>query len=467
MSLKTEIESFFKTAPIADNAPIAVALSGGADSLCLTLLLKTWAEAHNRMLIALTVDHKIRPDSSREAVDVGKIMAAQNIKHKILTVKESLSGAHLEERARTARYALMIQYCQQQGISALCLAHHLEDQAETVLARLSRGSGVDGVSGMSRISRREGIWLFRPLLMISKDKILTYLHQKKMTWIEDPMNNDPLYERVRWRRRLPLFAENELSARALAISAERIHRARTALDFFSMRFVRCSVVFHEMGFCFIPRLLWQEQPEEIQLRVLRFLISVICPEGRPYSLNNLEKNLLTVQDFTTGGCHIMKTRKGIFIAPEWRIWPTPVILQAGQTKHWCRFNVFSTSDVQICFAPPRVLLPDIPALIQRSFLSLSEIQAQQKDMLVVIASRRYNKVIQLDGIHIFNAKIPKKVKVVFIPIKHIEKKEEKDTVLLKEALKKVLAKIPNLDYNDQNTDIIYIQSDLMRNYLCD
>lgn len=467
MSLKAEIETFLASVPMPPNAPIAVALSGGADSLCLTLLIQAWACVHGHQLIALTVDHGIRPESRREALFVGEIMAAQGIEHVILTVTEPLVGAHLEERARRARYDLMTRYCRERGIKILCVAHHLEDQAETVLAHLARGSGTDGMSGMSRVTHRDGVLLLRPLLMVPKERILTYLRQKKVSWVEDPMNKDLTYERVRWRQRLPLFAENGLSAHALAVSAERLNRARRALDFFTMRFIRCAAVFHEMGFCFIPLSAWNGQPEEIRLRALRFLISVVTPKGGAYSLRHLEQNLVRTKDFSAGGCRIVKTQNGIFITPERRTWPAPVVLKAGEVNRWYGFKVFSTCEVQMCFAPPKVRLPDIPAVVQRSFLSFGETRERSKEMLVAIVSRRYDQAVRMEGLHLFNTKSRKKTSVVFIPIKLIEKKEENDFDSEKAILKKVLAKTPNLDYNDQNTDIIYIQSDLMRTDLCD
>lgn len=464
MSLIEQVESFFKNVPLKAKGHIAVALSGGADSLCLTLLLKDWSEKHGYQVTALTVDHGIRPESEKEAQDVAICMNRFGIRHVILKSDRLLTGSRVEERARAMRYELLLRYCHQNNIDILCVAHHLEDQAETFLSRLARGSGVDGLSAMSPILKREGILILRPLLNVSKDQIVSYLNRRNVSWVEDPMNQDLAFERVRWRQRLKLFSENELSIRSLGLSAKRLFRVREALTFFTDDFIRRFVLFHEMGFCFIPLQPWQEYPLEIQLRVLQNLKTIIIGEMHFDSLSKLEENLCFKKDFMWGKCHIIQTKKGVFVMRERRLLPSPVLLIPNQSVSWNGFLVKSTVSVQISASSPVERLSDVPISIQRFFPHFKKTSPLKK-VFIVLLSERYSFPTLISGMKLFDdEKIIQSV--VFFPKKYIEENKINTKESVFEILKKVLAKTPNLDYNDENTDMIYIQSDLIRIDLC-
>ena len=147
-----------------DDKKIAIALSGGSDSMALLLLLKT----QNIPLHALTVDHHLRPESASEAAQVAAWCNALGVPHTTLHWQHEKIESGLPEKARDARYALMFDWCREHHIQHLFTAHHLDDQIETMLFRLTRGSGLVGLSGMLPLTQRDGIFLHRPLLAFPK-----------------------------------------------------------------------------------------------------------------------------------------------------------------------------------------------------------------------------------------------------------------------------------------------------------
>ena len=215
----------------AQPGAVAVAVSGGADSMALCLLANDWATANGVQLTALTVDHGLRQDSDREAAHVGAWLHARGIDHHILTwVHDATITSRVQERARDARYALMRSWCLGHGVARLLVAHHLEDQAETVLMRLKKGSGLLGLAGMARVRDMGGVELVRPLLGVAKARLRATLSDSDQTWIEDPSNENTQFERVRMRRLLAQLERDGVSAELFARAASSIARVRDVLD---------------------------------------------------------------------------------------------------------------------------------------------------------------------------------------------------------------------------------------------
>jgi tRNA(Ile)-lysidine synthase len=183
----------FGTAP-----RFAVAVSGGADSTALALLAQDWAARHEASIIALIVDHGLRSSAPAEAERTRTLLAERGIEARILTLSGLPSGAKLQEGARIARYAALGRAARAAGALFLLLGHHRADQSETVAMRAARGTG--GLQGMATFSARNDVVLLRPLLAISPATLRAFLRAAKMSWIEDPSNADPRFERVRIRR---------------------------------------------------------------------------------------------------------------------------------------------------------------------------------------------------------------------------------------------------------------------------
>lgn len=258
---------------IAPGARIGIAVSGGPDSLALLLLA---AQARPRAVEAATVDHALRPDSRAEAEIVAQVCQRLGIPHTILTVLwgEKPESA-LQERARLMRYRLLGEWARERGVMALVTAHHLDDQAETLLMRLARGAGVRGLAGMRRTARVPGVGIavVRPLLGWRRFELEAVCAAAGLEPIRDPSNNDERFERVRVRKSLA-HAES-LDAEALAASAAHLADADTALDWAADVEWQRAVTAADGEIVYRP----SDAPSEIRRRVVRRAILALASEG--------------------------------------------------------------------------------------------------------------------------------------------------------------------------------------------
>ena len=216
--------------------PAAVGVSGGADSLALLLLLSDWADATGRPSpVALIVDHGLQPGSRDVAKDVAARARRHGLIAHVLRWTGRKPGADLEAAAREARYRLMGNWCREHGIRSLFVAHSMDDQAETFLLRLMRGSGVDGLSAMAPVGPYpaalcEELRLARPLLGVPRAALREFLRRRGETWVEDKMNADRRFVRARLRADWPALEAIGFSAERIAGAARHLARARVALD---------------------------------------------------------------------------------------------------------------------------------------------------------------------------------------------------------------------------------------------
>ncbi|GJL92576.1 tRNA lysidine(34) synthetase TilS [Hyphococcus sp.] len=236
----------------AASAPqsIAIAVSGGRDSIALARLCAAWAKEAGAEVLALTVDHGLRPEAKHEAEQTKHWCEAVGIAHRTLVWEGDKPASRLQAAAREARYRLLIEAAQAHQCGALLTAHTLDDQAETFFMRLSRGAGQRGLSAMREESlvasgAGEPLRLLRPLLDAGRDDVTAYLEGLGQEFVDDPSNLDDRYERVRVRALLAALSEQELiSSQALAASAQKLARADDA--------VRRSedLLFDRFGGCF-------------------------------------------------------------------------------------------------------------------------------------------------------------------------------------------------------------------------
>jgi tRNA(Ile)-lysidine synthase len=228
----SEAKSLFDD--LKDSPALVLAVSGGPDSTALMLLAARWAKARKKSpkLIAITVDHGLRPESAREAVAVKRRAAALGIEHRTMRWTGAKPKTGLQEAARDARYRLFSKAARAAGAPFILTAHTLDDQAETVLIRLTRGSGLTGLAAMQRVTPLgEGaLSLVRPLLDIPKARLVATLKAAKIPFAQDPSNRDPRFTRVRVRELMPALAREGLDARRLALLARRLKRADAALE---------------------------------------------------------------------------------------------------------------------------------------------------------------------------------------------------------------------------------------------
>jgi len=208
---------------------ILAAVSGGPDSMALMHLLARWSPVERPPILVATVDHGLRPEAAEEAAFVAREAAALGLPHRTLVWTGEKPKTGLQEAAREARYRLLVACAKEAGASHLVTAHTQDDQAETILIRLAKGSGLKGLRGMRRERDREGIIHVRPLLDRPKTALLELCREHGWRFVTDPSNADERFARVRWRRLLPLLAEEGLTAGRLARLADRVARVDEAL----------------------------------------------------------------------------------------------------------------------------------------------------------------------------------------------------------------------------------------------
>jgi tRNA(Ile)-lysidine synthase len=293
---------------------IAVAVSGGADSMALALLCHHWANAQGGRVFALSVDHRLRPESAAELRQVKRWLALHGIAHVSLAwnrVRRPASA--LQKQARAARYALMTAWCRRRGALHLALAHHAGDQAETVLMRLARG-GIDGLAGISAIASRDGVRLIRPLLAVEPGRLRATLHAAKQDWIEDPSNSNPAFERVRWRSLIAPALIGEIAAAAAAIGRERQRREQAVADLLA------TARIDPAGFLVMPFAGWAAAPAALAERALgRCVIAIAGEDYAPHqeSLARLSAELAGgKRGATLGGCRILRRRDDLYVFRE-------------------------------------------------------------------------------------------------------------------------------------------------------
>jgi len=266
---------------------IAVAVSGGADSLGLCIALSEYLKmAKPKVTIhALSVDHALRPESRGELFHVAGVLAdIPNITHHILTWEhEEKPTSRIQEKARKARYDLMIGYMRTHNISNLFFGHHLDDQAETFLFRLAKGSGLDGLGAMASChEKEEGINICRPLLEVGKADIISFCNNNGIEFINDPSNENDDYARVRLRKSMEVLSAEGLTTKRLSVTAKRLSRAREALDYITDKEYNSALLHKDEGRIVFNFKMFSENPFEVVLRVLLRAMAELSPD-RNYS----------------------------------------------------------------------------------------------------------------------------------------------------------------------------------------
>lgn len=301
-----------------DDKTLAVGVSGGADSLALVLMANEELSKYGRRVVALTVDHGLRPDSHQEAEYVAEIMAQYGIEHHILQWTDTKPLTGVEEAARHARYRLINEWCCENEVNCVMMAHHLRDQAETFLMRLQRGSGLNGLCAMRELEIIDDLIILRPFLHTNPKDLRAYLQNRNIRWIEDESNGDERYLRNKIRKFLPILAKHTgITVNNLAATAERLQNADEYIQNCVLEWMEGNV-FYELGEVHYFSLSdFLQQSSEIQFRVIaEFLRQKYIP--RAASVLRLLQNLQQ-SDFksaTLGKKEILLYDKKLWIIPE-------------------------------------------------------------------------------------------------------------------------------------------------------
>ena len=318
---------------------LAVAVSGGADSLALAILANRWARERGGSICAVTVDHRLRPESSAEVCRLHGWLSARAIRHDIVVWSGEKPISRIQEVARVARYALLAEWCREHDCLHLLTGHHRQDQVETHLIRRRAGSGPHGLAGISAIREFADCRLLRPLLDVPKARLVALLDAERQPFITDPSNCDPRFERSGLRRSGAVPADADLTAldrQIRTFGCERVvqERKRDAL-------LAHALTLHPAGFAVLdPGLVLAASPE-IAERVLAAVATTIGgriypPRGRRVA--RLRERLAGGESrgHTLGGCRFVVWRERILVLRELAAAAAPVRLSPGEGVLWDR-----------------------------------------------------------------------------------------------------------------------------------
>ncbi|HET8971822.1 MAG TPA: tRNA lysidine(34) synthetase TilS [Pseudolabrys sp.] len=287
----SEVTSLFSG---LQSLPILVlAVSGGPDSTALMVLAARWRDSLKTKpkLIAVTVDHGLRKESKAEAAAVARLARELDIAHRTSRWTGRKPKTGLQEAARLTRYRLLGRAARKAGGTHILTAHTLDDQSETVLIRMSRGSGLTGLGAMQRISvapQNEELFVVRPLLEIPKARLIATLNAAGISYADDPSNRDPRFARARLRGLMHLLAEEGLDAAQLARLAHRLKRADVAIEKAVERAVmELFVELPGAPAIVIESRRFADLPAEVALRLLGRAVARVGDEG-PVELGKLE-----------------------------------------------------------------------------------------------------------------------------------------------------------------------------------
>jgi tRNA(Ile)-lysidine synthase len=311
-----------------DLPALVLAVSGGPDSVALMWLAARWRRAFARgpKLIAVTIDHGLREEASREAREVKRLARLLDIEHRTLRWTGDKPSRGVPAAARDVRYRLLARAARAARATHVLTAHTRDDQAETLLMRLLRGSGIAGLSAMARESERDGVRLVRPLLDVPKSRLIATLNKAKIAFADDPTNRDTAFTRPRLRALLPLLAAEGGDARGLARLASRLARANEAVEVLTDGAERYLTLRNDPSRPGLDARAFAGLPEEIRLRLLRRSLDRVGHEG-PAELGKVEALLAALDRVIAAQGGLKTTLAGAVVSlarGRIRIMPAPL-----------------------------------------------------------------------------------------------------------------------------------------------
>lgn len=366
-------QSMTKLGPFEPHPHLAVAVSGGSDSLALALLAHQWVKNRAGSLTAVTIDHQLRPTSTQEAYQVQKWLSVYGIATVILTWTGVKSMRRLQEKAREIRYQKLEQWCHAQGVLHLLLGHHLEDQQETVVMRAEKGSRSEGMAGMSMLVEKPYHRLLRPLLSYSKSRLQATLAKFHQSWIEDPSNQNLRFKRAELRSKAPHFPLSKIHL----FGQERCHHEETL-----NRLIAKIAIPFPQGYAFLDYQAWSQLDFETKLDVFRQFLMTYGVNPYPparESLHTLGQHFQeTSSPRTLHGCLIARYREKylLFVREPGAIHHEIELkdLKNPMTFLWDqRFHVHLSTPLQGT--------PTLKALGQRGWRLVKKALANQEELL--------------------------------------------------------------------------------------
>ena len=323
-----------------NNSHLAVGVSGGADSMALCILAARWGRLNSVLVTALVVDHGLRVSSAYEVRVVASWLKRLAIPFEILTIEQPKPTTGIQEKARRWRFLEFDKWCRANSVNLVLLGHTLDDQIETLFMRINADTGPDGLSGMLSYTRVRGLIIARPLLSVTKKRLIATCNHHNQTWINDPSNLDESFSRVFWRNLQPKVEQVGLTSRSIERFSKIMGSLRGIIDQHCRDFIKYSGGVSSLG------LIWFEAPDFNKLpsyfaelmigRILRFIGGASKPikKRRIGKLcRNLNDKTLLIE--TLGGCIVQKSEKGrVSIYREYAKCQAPVSCLPGQTFRW-------------------------------------------------------------------------------------------------------------------------------------
>ena len=324
---------------------LAVAVSGGADSMALALLARRWVAERGGDCVALTVDHGLRPAAANEAAQVGAWLAAHGIAHATIRWDGPKPRTGIQQAARDARYRLLLAECRRRGIIHLLVAHHRDDQAETVRLRAERGSGPDGLAAMASGIAASSARLLRPLLAVPRARLEATLIASGQDWIDDPSNRDPAYARVALRGRWAGAAGEEADKAGLIATAQAMAQVRAAREAAVAALLARVATVHPQGFVTLGPAELMAAPRAVALGALDRVLRLAGGAVYPLPKTKLSHVLDVVgagkpARLSLGGCLVGLSRRRLVVTREPAATGAPVAVPGGGKVRWDgRFGV--------------------------------------------------------------------------------------------------------------------------------
>lgn len=301
---------------------VVLAVSGGPDSIALMHLAKKWmrANGHGPQTTVATIDHGLRAESADEALFVAAQASALGLPHVTLAWTGEKPRSGIQAAARDARYRLLADYCGLRGVQAVVTAHTEDDQAETFLMRLRRGSGLDGLSAMTIAAEWNGTPILRPLLGFSKRRLLAYLRQHGLPYVDDPSNRNSAFERVRLRQATKALAAAGITRLSLSRASSRLDRSRRALDSIAEAFLQKYFRVSPLGQGAVDREAFLNLPEDLRLRAVSRILPMVSGRSNPPRMARVERLLpklaLAHYRTTLGGCILAADSRALNVYRE-------------------------------------------------------------------------------------------------------------------------------------------------------
>ena len=288
----------------------SVGVSGGADSMCLAFFTKLYQAKYKNKVFYFIVDHGLRSNSSKEANAVKKLLNKYNIYGTILKYKGIIPKSNIQSKARDIRYSIIYEKCKKNNVKYFITAHHLDDQIETFLMRLIRGSGLIGLSSMSEINTYKKINIIRPFLTVEKRDLLKVTNHIFKKHIKDPSNKNKKFFRTRIRLMVKLMAKEGLSFSKLSKTIDNLNESKKSIEFYTKNAETKYVKYFKKK-CFLRKSIFKKEPKEIIFRSLSRILMNLGKKNYPPRSRKILNLIISLKNkkfskSTLGNCLITK-----------------------------------------------------------------------------------------------------------------------------------------------------------------